>query len=85
MCLVASEMASIDGNGVAAVPRPAVTSAAIWAVSGEIFRTEMYKVVSWLYGEAVVEIWGRSENVRVFPATPAVAARWSAVVPDEQV
>ncbi|KAL4562014.1 hypothetical protein LXL04_034202 [Taraxacum kok-saghyz] len=40
-----------------------------------------FGVVSWLYGEAVVEVWGRSENVRVFPA---VAARWSAVVPDEQ-
>ncbi|KAL4582938.1 hypothetical protein LXL04_007500 [Taraxacum kok-saghyz] len=37
----------------------------------------MYEVVSWLYGEDVVEVWGRSENVRVFPATSTVVARWS--------
>ena len=43
----------------------------------------MYEVVSWLYGEDVVEVWGRSENFRVFPATPA-AARWSVVVPVER-
>ena len=57
--------------------------AAIWGVSGGVLRTETYEVVSWLYGEGVVEVWGRSEDVRVFPATPTVAARWSAVVPGE--
>ena len=36
-----------------------------------------------VYGEAVVEVWGRSENIRVFPATPA-ATRWSVVVPGER-
>ena len=68
----------------AAVPRPAVTMTPIWGVSGGVLRTETYVVVSWLYGEAVVEVWGRSENIRVFPATPAAAARWSVVVPGER-
>jgi hypothetical protein len=58
--------------------------APIWGVSGGVFRTKMYEVVSWLYGEDVVEVWGRSENFRVFPATPAAAARWSVVVPVER-
>ena len=70
---------------VAAVPRQSATTAPISGVSGGVLRTETYVVVSWLYGEAVVEVWGRSENICVFPATPAVAARWSAVVPNEQV
>ena len=52
--------------------------------SATVLRTETYEVVSWLYGEDVVEVWGRSENVCVFPATPAAAARWSAVVPVER-
>ena len=55
-----------------------------WAVSGGVLRTETYEVVSWLYEEDVVKVWGRSENVHVFPATPAVAARWSEVVPVER-
>ena len=69
---------------VAAVPRPSATMAPIWVVSGGVLRTETYEVVSWLYGEDVVEVWGRSENVCVFPATPAAAARWSVVVPVER-
>ena len=59
-----------------AVPRLAATAAPIWGGSGDVFRAEMYEVVSWLYGEDVVEVWGRSEIVRVFPAPPAAAARW---------
>ena len=47
----------------AAVPRPAATVAAIWGVSAGVLRTETYEVVSWLYGEAVVKVWGRSENI----------------------
>ena len=69
---------------VAAVPRQSATTAPISGVSGGVLRTETYEVVSWLYGEAVVEVWGRSESVCVFPATPAAAARWSVVVPVER-
>ena len=68
----------------AAVPRWSAAAGPIWAVSGGVLRIKMYEVVSWLYGEDVVKVWGRSENFCVFPATPAAVARWSVVVPVER-
>ena len=69
---------------MAAFPRPSAAMGPIWGVSGGFLRTETYEVVSWLYGEDVVKVWGRSEDFCVFPATPAAVARWSVVVPVER-